>query len=139
MCVTVFLFLIFWCEQLTKINNIWTWATSLCVILFNQVSKICDANDTRYSISNIDSVELSSIIWSHLSLKILIMFLGVLEGNLNFRLYFFLRTWLPVGILLTSCANQGGPAPTLVKAEVPWSVQRGNLSEKDRVLKAVKG
>jgi translation initiation factor 4G len=33
----------------------------------------------------------------------------------------------------------GGPAPTLVKAEVPWSVQRGNLSEKDRVLKAVKG
>ncbi|KAL5783000.1 hypothetical protein ACOSP7_008029 [Xanthoceras sorbifolium] len=37
-------------------------------------------------------------------------------------------------------ANQGlGPAPVLIKAEVPWSVQRGNLSEKDRVLKTVKG
>lgn len=34
---------------------------------------------------------------------------------------------------------QGGPAPTLVKAEVPWSVRRGSLSEKDRVLKTVKG
>lgn len=32
-----------------------------------------------------------------------------------------------------------GPAPTLVKAEVPWSVQRGTLSEKERVLKTVKG
>ncbi|KAJ8498101.1 hypothetical protein OPV22_008653 [Ensete ventricosum] len=28
---------------------------------------------------------------------------------------------------------------TLIKAEVPWSVQRGNLSEKERVLKTVKG
>ncbi|KAK6774577.1 hypothetical protein RDI58_029816 [Solanum bulbocastanum] len=37
-------------------------------------------------------------------------------------------------------ANQGGgPAPTLIKAEVPWSVRRGTLSEKDRVLKTVKG
>ncbi|XP_076910799.1 eukaryotic translation initiation factor-like [Bidens hawaiensis] len=38
-------------------------------------------------------------------------------------------------------SNQGtgGPAPALVKAEVPWSVQRGTLSEKDRVLKTVKG
>ncbi|KAL1817729.1 eukaryotic translation initiation factor [Daucus carota subsp. sativus] len=36
-------------------------------------------------------------------------------------------------------SNQGGAPPTLVKAEVPWSVQRGNLSEKDRVLKTVKG
>lgn len=35
--------------------------------------------------------------------------------------------------------RQGGAPPTLVKAEVPWSVQRGNLSEKDRVLKTVKG
>ncbi|KAI6682471.1 hypothetical protein NL676_036352 [Syzygium grande] len=33
----------------------------------------------------------------------------------------------------------GGPAPALVKAEVPWSARRGNLSEKDRVLKTVKG
>nr|POE96244.1 eukaryotic translation initiation factor isoform 4g-2 [Quercus suber] len=32
-----------------------------------------------------------------------------------------------------------GPAPTLVKAEVPWSVRRGTLSEKERVLKTVKG
>ncbi|CAL9072477.1 unnamed protein product [Musa textilis] len=28
---------------------------------------------------------------------------------------------------------------TLVKAEVPWSVRRGNLSEEERVLKTVKG
>ncbi|KAI3775356.1 hypothetical protein L1987_49929 [Smallanthus sonchifolius] len=33
----------------------------------------------------------------------------------------------------------GGSAPALVKAEVPWSVQRGTLSEKDGVLKTVKG
>ncbi|XP_031483227.1 eukaryotic translation initiation factor-like [Nymphaea colorata] len=32
-----------------------------------------------------------------------------------------------------------GPAPALLKAEVPWSARRGNLSEKDRVLKTVKG
>ncbi|XP_010545451.1 PREDICTED: eukaryotic translation initiation factor-like [Tarenaya hassleriana] len=38
-----------------------------------------------------------------------------------------------------SSSQGGGPAPTLVKAEVPWSVRRGNLSEKERVLKAVKG
>ncbi|KAK9279637.1 hypothetical protein L1049_013316 [Liquidambar formosana] len=37
-------------------------------------------------------------------------------------------------------SNQGvGPAPVLIKAEVPWSARRGNLSEKDRVLKTVKG
>ncbi|GAV84283.1 MA3 domain-containing protein/MIF4G domain-containing protein [Cephalotus follicularis] len=37
-------------------------------------------------------------------------------------------------------ANQGvEPASVLVKAEVPWSVRRGNLSEKDRILKTVKG
>ncbi|MBA0667833.1 hypothetical protein Goklo_000857 [Gossypium klotzschianum] len=33
----------------------------------------------------------------------------------------------------------GGQTPALVKAEVPWSARRGNLSEKDRVLKTVKG
>lgn len=33
----------------------------------------------------------------------------------------------------------GGAAPVLVKAEVPWSSRRGTLSEKDRVLKTVKG
>ncbi|KAG1364389.1 hypothetical protein COCNU_11G012160 [Cocos nucifera] len=32
-----------------------------------------------------------------------------------------------------------GPAPALIKAEVPWSARRGNLSEKERVLKTVKG
>ncbi|GAV71085.1 MIF4G domain-containing protein [Cephalotus follicularis] len=31
------------------------------------------------------------------------------------------------------------PASVLVNAEVPWSVRRGNLSEKDRILKTVKG
>ncbi|KAJ0724388.1 putative MIF4G-like, type 3, initiation factor eIF-4 gamma, MA3, MIF4G-like domain superfamily [Helianthus annuus] len=35
--------------------------------------------------------------------------------------------------------GMGGPAPALVKAEVPWSVRRGTLSDKDRVLKTVKG
>ncbi|TQD88510.1 hypothetical protein C1H46_025930 [Malus baccata] len=36
--------------------------------------------------------------------------------------------------------NQGGgAAPTLIKAEVPWSARRGTLSDKDRVLKTVKG
>ncbi|KAK6126961.1 hypothetical protein DH2020_039298 [Rehmannia glutinosa] len=35
-------------------------------------------------------------------------------------------------------SNQG-VAPALIKAEVPWSVRRGTLSEKDRVLKTVKG
>ncbi|KAA8521712.1 hypothetical protein F0562_012385 [Nyssa sinensis] len=39
-------------------------------------------------------------------------------------------------------SNQGtqvGAAPALVKAEVPWSARRGNLSEKELVLKTVKG
>ncbi|CAH9086536.1 unnamed protein product [Cuscuta epithymum] len=37
-------------------------------------------------------------------------------------------------------SNQaGGPSPALVKAEVPWSARRGTLSDKDRVLKTVKG
>ncbi|PPS03902.1 hypothetical protein GOBAR_AA16751 [Gossypium barbadense] len=36
-------------------------------------------------------------------------------------------------------ACQGGPTPTLIKAEVPWSARRGYLSEKERVLKTVKG
>ncbi|WCJ30121.1 Eukaryotic translation initiation factor isoform 4G-1 [Euphorbia peplus] len=35
--------------------------------------------------------------------------------------------------------HSGAPAPALVKAEVPWSAKRGNLSDKDRVLKTVKG
>uniref|UniRef100_A0A5B7ABL3 MI domain-containing protein n=1 Tax=Davidia involucrata TaxID=16924 RepID=A0A5B7ABL3_DAVIN len=37
-------------------------------------------------------------------------------------------------------SNQGiGPAPALIRAEVPWSARRGNLSEKERVLKTIKG
>ncbi|KAK6942315.1 Initiation factor eIF-4 gamma, MA3 [Dillenia turbinata] len=32
----------------------------------------------------------------------------------------------------------GGPA-TLLKAEVPWSARRGNISDKERVLRTVKG
>ncbi|XWS26148.1 hypothetical protein CRYUN_Cryun26dG0006000 [Craigia yunnanensis] len=36
--------------------------------------------------------------------------------------------------------SQGvGPTPVLVKAEVPWLARRGNLSEKGRVLKTVRG
>ncbi|KAL1819734.1 hypothetical protein ACET3Z_014603 [Daucus carota] len=38
-----------------------------------------------------------------------------------------------------SSQQGGGPTPVLVKAELPWSVQRGKLSEKERVLKTVKG
>ncbi|KAF8033739.1 hypothetical protein BT93_C0103 [Corymbia citriodora subsp. variegata] len=38
-----------------------------------------------------------------------------------------------------SSLQGGGPAPALIKAEVPWSARRGNLSEKDRVLKTIKG
>ncbi|KAF4370420.1 eukaryotic translation initiation factor [Cannabis sativa] len=33
----------------------------------------------------------------------------------------------------------GGPTPALVRAEVPWSARRGTLSDKDRVLKTIKG
>ncbi|KAD2394228.1 hypothetical protein E3N88_41205 [Mikania micrantha] len=33
----------------------------------------------------------------------------------------------------------GDPVPALVKAEVPWSARSGTLSEKDRVLKTVRG
>ncbi|KAE9602361.1 putative initiation factor eIF-4 gamma, MA3 [Lupinus albus] len=37
-------------------------------------------------------------------------------------------------------SNQGGgPTPSLVKAEVPWSARKATLSDKDRVLKTVKG
>ncbi|RWR94606.1 eukaryotic translation initiation factor-like protein [Cinnamomum micranthum f. kanehirae] len=37
-------------------------------------------------------------------------------------------------------SSQGGrPAPALIKAEVPWSARRSNLSEKEHVLKTVKG
>ncbi|KAL2249591.1 eukaryotic translation initiation factor-like [Sesamum indicum] len=39
----------------------------------------------------------------------------------------------------TQISSNQGVAPTLIKAEVPWSARRGNLSEKDRVLKTVKG
>ncbi|XP_022841824.1 eukaryotic translation initiation factor-like [Olea europaea var. sylvestris] len=38
-----------------------------------------------------------------------------------------------------SSIQGGGPTPPLIKAEVPWSARRGTLSEKERVLKAVKG
>ncbi|XP_068647101.1 eukaryotic translation initiation factor [Aristolochia californica] len=38
-----------------------------------------------------------------------------------------------------SSAQGGGPSPALVKADVPWSARRGILSEKDLVLKTVKG
>nr|AIZ68195.1 eukaryotic translation initiation factor isoform 4G-1 [Albuca bracteata] len=36
-------------------------------------------------------------------------------------------------------SQSSGPAPTLIKAEVPWSARRGTLSDRDRVLKTVKG
>ncbi|KAG6510261.1 eukaryotic translation initiation factor-like [Zingiber officinale] len=35
--------------------------------------------------------------------------------------------------------SQGGPTPALIKAEVPWSARRGNISDKERVIKTVKG
>ncbi|KAJ7979591.1 eukaryotic translation initiation factor isoform 4G-1 [Quillaja saponaria] len=40
---------------------------------------------------------------------------------------------------LNSQYARGGPAPVLVKADVPWSARRGSLSENERVLKTVKG
>lgn len=42
-------------------------------------------------------------------------------------------------LMLVFYFNQGGPPPALIKAEVPWSAHRGTLSEKERVLKTVKG
>ncbi|KAI4380527.1 hypothetical protein MLD38_006705 [Melastoma candidum] len=36
-------------------------------------------------------------------------------------------------------SQQSGPTPALLKAEVAWSARRGNLSDKERVLKTVKG
>ncbi|GAB2291546.1 Eukaryotic translation initiation factor isoform 4G-1 [Dionaea muscipula] len=37
-------------------------------------------------------------------------------------------------------SNQaGGPTLALIKADVPWSARRGDLSDKERVLKTVKG
>eukprot|EP00262_Sarcandra_glabra_P001251 TRINITY_DN11284_c1_g1_i1.p1 TRINITY_DN11284_c1_g1~~TRINITY_DN11284_c1_g1_i1.p1 ORF type:complete len:804 (-),score=175.31 TRINITY_DN11284_c1_g1_i1:1439-3850(-) len=36
-------------------------------------------------------------------------------------------------------STQGVGPTALIKAEVPWSARRGNLSEKERVLKTVKG
>lgn len=51
--------------------------------------------------------------------------------------YYFIDTSFPdICIIVT---YQGGPPSALIKAEVPWSARRGNLSEKDRVLKTVKG
>ncbi|XP_017699111.1 eukaryotic translation initiation factor-like [Phoenix dactylifera] len=38
-----------------------------------------------------------------------------------------------------SSSQGAGTAPALIKAEVPWSARRGNLSEKEQVLKTVKG
>ncbi|KAJ0984276.1 hypothetical protein J5N97_002632 [Dioscorea zingiberensis] len=38
-----------------------------------------------------------------------------------------------------SSSHGVGSAPALLKAEVPWSSRRGNLSETERVLKTVKG
>lgn len=40
---------------------------------------------------------------------------------------------------LSSQFARGGPAPALIKADVPWSARRGTLSDKDRVLKTIKG
>ncbi|CAN8326664.1 unnamed protein product [Cochlearia groenlandica] len=39
----------------------------------------------------------------------------------------------------TGSIQGSGPPPALIKAEVPWSAKRGTLSEKDQVLKTVKG
>ncbi|MQM14538.1 hypothetical protein Taro_047468 [Colocasia esculenta] len=38
-----------------------------------------------------------------------------------------------------SSAQGVGAAPALIKAEVPWSARRGTLTDKERVLKTVKG
>lgn len=59
----------------------------------------------------------------------------------------FSFTWINVSMYQSTCNSadifpvcvviQGTPA--LTKAEVPWSARRGTLSDKDRVLKTVKG
>lgn len=62
-----------------------------------------------------------------------------------FNMYFSFITCILVCIYdfvirpLLMYVFQVGPTPALIKAEVPWSARRGNLSEKDRVLKTVKG
>lgn len=47
--------------------------------------------------------------------------------------------WLLFGVTSVFNKNQVGPAPALIKAEVPWSARRGDLSDTERVLKTVKG
>ncbi|KAL6973810.1 Eukaryotic translation initiation factor isoform 4G-1 [Sarracenia purpurea var. burkii] len=48
--------------------------------------------------------------------------------------------WLSAIIIKPCLVNeQAGTAAALIKAEVPWSARRGHLSDKDRVLKTVKG
>lgn len=59
-------------------------------------------------------------------------------------LYSYITLFLDFGWLLLvtdmiTLLKQSGPPPVLVKAEVPWSAKRGTLSEKDQVLKTVKG
>ncbi|KAI7994395.1 Eukaryotic translation initiation factor isoform 4G-1 [Camellia lanceoleosa] len=51
----------------------------------------------------------------------------------------FDSAWEPLLGLDQWYCKMVGPAPALIKAEVPWSARRGTLSNKDRVLKTVKG
>ncbi|WOL17295.1 eukaryotic translation initiation factor [Canna indica] len=59
------------------------------------------------------------------------------ESNISSSGYQEIRQSNKQGNQISS--NQGGSTAALVKAEVPWSARRGNISEKERVLKTVKG
>ncbi|KAJ0090776.1 hypothetical protein Patl1_12597 [Pistacia atlantica] len=50
-----------------------------------------------------------------------------------------MHSWRLYDIVPIFYGNQVGPAPALIKAEVPCSARRRNLSDKERVLKTVKG
>lgn len=53
--------------------------------------------------------------------------------------FLFTCIWGQFRLIFVLSWSQGGSVPALVKAEVPWSARRGTLSDKDRVLKTVKG
>ncbi|XP_044472119.1 uncharacterized protein LOC123200800 isoform X2 [Mangifera indica] len=76
-----------------------------------------------------------------LSLVLILLLLLHLRPLLILKLYSLIAVSIPPIRWHNSSfyGNQVGPAPALMKAEVPWSARRGNLSEKERFLKRVKG
>ncbi|KAJ8747611.1 hypothetical protein K2173_014473 [Erythroxylum novogranatense] len=92
---------------------------------FNTIGKQLDESPKSRYINDMyfsRMKELSSNL--QLALQLRFMIRDVLELRAN--------NWVPGH-------EEGGPTPSLVKAEVPRSATRRNLSDKDRVLKTVKG